>query len=279
MMPTVTAGAVTPPPTPTRRPRKPRHLGVRIAWVIVTVVVIAAFADIDITWSRLSTFPQDFVHYVSLMFCPPDWASIGKAADATWQSVEMAWLGTVIGVVVSLPLGFFAASTVSPVWLRLPLRLVFAVLRAVPEVIIAIIILSVTGLTPFTGALAIAVGSVGTLGKWEYEAIEGAPRGPIEAATACGASRSEILRCAVWPSVSPEILAFWLYRFEINVRASAVLGLVGAGGIGSMLTQTVQYRMWPTVGTLFLVVVVVTVVIDQVSGRIRQRIITGRWRG
>jgi phosphonate transport system permease protein len=156
-------------------------------------------------------------------------------------------------------------------------RALFAVLRAVPEVVTAILILSVTGLTAFTGSLAIAVGSIGTLGKWGYEAMESVDRGPIEAARSAGASRMQIVRWGVWPSAQPEVLAFWLYRFEISVRASAILGLIGAGGIGKVLSDNVQFRIWDAVGMLLIVVVVVTVAIDLVSGLLRRRLITGRW--
>jgi phosphonate transport system permease protein len=155
------------------------------------------------------------------------------------------------------------------------LRGIFAVIRAVPEIIIAIIILSVTGLTPLTGALALAVGGIGTLGKWGYESIDGVPQGPIEAVRAAGGSTPQVIRWGVWPSVSPEFLSFWLYRFEINVRASAVLGLIGVGGIGDMLTSYTQYRQWPVVGMLLIVVVIVTMTIDAISAAIRRRITEG----
>ena len=189
----------------------------------------------------------------------------------------MAWFGTVLGVVVAVPLSFLATRGVAPAPVRLVLRALFGLLRAVPEVVIAILILSVTGLTPFTGALAIAIGSMGTLGKWGYEAMEAVDRGPIEAARAAGARRSQIVRWGIWPSAQPEILAFCLYRFEISVRASAILGLIGAGGIGKVLSDNVQFRIWDAVGTLLIVVVVVTVLIDLVSGVLRRRLITGRW--
>jgi phosphonate transport system permease protein len=260
------------------RPERPRQWGVRLLRIGVTVVVIAAFLNTKIKWDRLARFPESLVHYLHLMLAPPDWAAFGSAFSATVQSIEMAWLGTILGIIVSFPLSFLAASTVAPAWVRIPLRGLFGLLRSVPEVVIAVIILSVTGLTPFTGALAIGVGSVGTLGKWGYEAMESVDQGPMEAALTCGASHAQVLRWGLWPTVAPEVFAFWLYRFEINVRASAILGLIGAGGIGSMLVQNVQYRNWSTVGTLFIVVVVVTMMIDQVSGRVRTKIVTGRWR-
>jgi phosphonate transport system permease protein len=259
------------------RPRKPLRLGRTAIWVVVTLVVIAAFWSVDISWDALLTLPQKLTHYLGLMFLPPAWAKLPDALGATMLSVAMAWFGTLIGIVISFPLSLLAARGLMPAVVRWPLRGLFAVLRAVPEVVIAVLMLSVTGLTAFTGALAIAIGSIGTLGKWGYESFESVDRGATEAATAAGASRVQIMRWGVWPNAKPDVLAFWLYRFEISVRASAILGLIGAGGIGKMLIDNIQFRVWDVVGMLMIVVVVVTVLIDQISGTVRGRIITGRW--
>lgn len=266
-----------PVPTAAKRPAKPRRLGAKAGSVALVAVVVLAFWSVSIDWSQLADFPANLVRYLGLMFLPPDLGALPAAFEATVASVQMAWLGTVIGIVVSLPLSFLATAGVGPVWLRWPLRGLFALLRAVPEVVIAVLILSVTGLTPFTGALAIGVGSIGTLGKWGYETMEAAETGPIEAVRAAGGSTAQTLRWGLWPGVQPEVLAFWLYRFEINVRASAILGLIGAGGIGKMLADNVQFRIWDAVGTLLLVVIVVTVLIDLASGALRRRILHGRW--
>jgi phosphonate transport system permease protein len=263
---------------PLPRPDRPRRWGARLASAAIVVVVVLAFWSVKIDWTQLADFPANLVRYLGLMFLPPDVTAIPDAFAATLLSVQMAWLGTVIGIVVSLPLSFLSTNGIGPAALRWPLRGLFALLRAVPEVVIAVLILSVTGLTAFTGALAIAVGSVGTLGKWGYEAMEAAERGPIEAVRAAGGSTPQVLRWGLWPGVAPEVLAFWLYRFEINVRASAILGLIGAGGIGKLLADNVQFRIWPSIGTLLLVVIVVTVAIDLASGALRYRIINGRWR-
>lgn len=278
-MSAITGSAVAAPagtPVP-ERPRRPRYVVRRLGGVAVVAVVVVCFTTVKIDWSQLADFPQNLGHYLRLMFGPPSVATIGSALSATLLSVQMAWFGTVLGVVVAVPLSFLATRGVAPAPVRLVIRAVFGLLRAVPEVVIAILILSVTGLTPFTGALAIAIGSMGTLGKWGYEAMEAVDRGPIEAARSAGARRSQIVRWGIWPSAQPEILAFCLYRFEISVRASAILGLIGAGGIGKVLSDNVQFRIWDAVGTLLIVVVVVTVVLDLVSGVLRRRLITGRW--
>ncbi|MFF1571259.1 phosphonate ABC transporter, permease protein PhnE [Leifsonia sp. NPDC058292] len=262
---------------PQQRPRKPVRVARAIVWVVVTVVVVAAFWGVDISWDALWQLPQKLAHYLGLMFLPPAWSKLPDALGATMLSVAMAWFGTVIGVIVSFPLSLLATRGLTPAIVRWPLRAVFAVLRAVPEVVIAVLMLSVTGLTAYTGALAIAIGSIGTLGKWGYESFESVDRGAIEAATVTGGSRVQIMRWGVWPNAKPDVLAFWLYRFEINVRASAILGLIGAGGIGKMLIDNIQFRVWDVVGMLMIVVVVVTMIIDQLSGMVRHRIIAGQW--
>ena len=106
--------------------------------------------------------------------------------------------------------------------------------------------------------------------------IEGIDPGPVEAARAAGAGPLQILRWGVLPQALPETVAFWLYRFEINIRAGAILGVVGAGGIGSLLSSLFGRRLWDRIGLTLLVVIVVTVMIDNISARVRQRIIAGK---
>ncbi|CAN5205796.1 phosphonate ABC transporter, permease protein PhnE [soil metagenome] len=254
------------------RPRRWRRL---VLTIVVTAVVVAAFWAVQVKWERLLELPAEIGRYSWLMFSHPDVTKLPEALLQTWRSVAMAWIGTVLGILVATPLSFLAARGFGPAPVRIALRGLFSVIRAVPEIIIAIIILSVTGLTPLTGALALAAGGVGTLGKWGYESIEGVPRGPIEAVRAAGGSTAQAIRWGVWPQATPDFLSLWLYRFEINVRASAVLGLIGVGGIGDMLTSYTQYREWPTVGMLLIVVIVVTMTIDAISAAIRRRITDG----
>lgn len=259
------------------RPRRPLRA---VAWAVITLAVVVAFWSIEVNWQRLGDLPSEIARYFGLMFSSPNWEKLPEALWQTWRSLEMAWVGTVLSILLATPLSLLAARGFGPAWLRELLRGLFSLIRAVPEIIIAIVILSVTGLTPFTGALALAVNGIGTLGKWGYEAVEAVPQGPIEAARAAGGGTSEVLRWGAWPQVAPAFWSFWLYRFEINVRSSAVLGLIGVGGIGDMLTSYTQYREWATVGVLLIVVIAATVLVDWVSGAIRGRITEGgRARG
>ncbi|WP_372468920.1 phosphonate ABC transporter, permease protein PhnE [Microbacterium maritypicum] len=256
-------------------PRHPSRLVPTVVAVIVGVVVLAAAAGLPIPWSDLGSLPGQIAHYLTLMFADPNWEKLPQALFETWRSISMAWIGAIGCVIVSIPLGMLAANNVGPVWVRLPLRGLFAVIRAVPEVIIALLLLTVTGLTPFTGALALAIAGIGTQAKWVYETVESVQEGASEAVKAAGGNTAQVTRWALWPAAAPTLLSFALYRFEINIRTSAVLGLVGAGGIGSMLANYTNFREWDTVGMLLIVVVIATMLMDAVSGAIRRRIMRG----
>ncbi|CAH0150614.1 MULTISPECIES: phosphonate ABC transporter, permease protein PhnE [unclassified Microbacterium] len=256
-------------------PRHPSRITPTVVAVIVGAVVLASAVGLPIPWSDLGSLPGEVAHYLGLMFSAPNWEMVPQALFETWRSFSMAWIGAIGCVIVSIPLGMLAARNVGPIWLRLPLRGLFAVIRAVPEVIIALLLLTVTGLTPFTGALALAIAGIGTQAKWVYETVESVQEGASEAVRAAGGNTAEVTRWALWPAVAPALLSFALYRFEINIRTSAVLGLVGAGGIGSMLANYTNFRQWDTVGMLLIVVVVATMLMDAVSGAIRRRIMKG----
>ncbi|MDN3310305.1 phosphonate ABC transporter, permease protein PhnE [Microbacterium oryzae] len=261
-------------------PPRPSKIGQTVAAALVGVVILAAGAGLQISWNAVPQLPARIADFLALMFASPDWGRLPRALLETWRSISMAWIGAILCVVLAIPLGMLTAHGVGPAWLRAILRALFAVIRAVPEVVIALILLTVTGLTPFTGALALGIAGIGTQGKWVYEAIESAPQGASEAVRAAGGTTAQIVRWALWPAVAPALMSFALYRFEINIRTSAVLGLVGAGGIGSMLSNYTNFREWDTVGMLLIVVVMATMIMDAVSGAIRRRIMEGsRARG
>ncbi len=175
-----------------------------------------------------------------------------------------------------LPLGFLGARNVSSGLVSTIMRQILNAIRAFPELILAIaIFIPIAGLGAVAGTLAIGLHSAGTLGKLTAEAIEGIDPGPVEAARAVGGRGLQVQRWGVLPQVLPELIGFWLYRFEINIRAGAVLGVVGAGGIGFLLDQTIKFGRWPQAGTAILVVIAATIVVDALSGGIRRRIIEG----
>lgn len=139
--------------------------------LLPAALLILALMTLGIEWRALSEVPGQVWHYLQLMFSSPDWSRLPRAVAEMWRSIAMAWIGSLICVIVSIPLGFLAAFGVGPLWLRQALKVLFAVIRAFPEVVIAIILLTVTGLTPFTGALALGISGIGQQAKWTYEIV------------------------------------------------------------------------------------------------------------
>lgn len=244
--------------------------------VIVTIGMIWSITGLDVSWERLRGAPSDGWDIVSQMF-PPDFGTVIErgAIGKVLESIYIAWIGTIIAAVFSLPMAFLAASNVAPRPVSAVTRVAFSVLRALPELIIAVVLLAVTGLGPWAGALAIGIGSIGTLGKLSAEVIESIDEGPIEAVDAAGGRWISAMRWAVAPQVMPIIISHWLFRFEINVRASAVLGLIGAGGIGGELVSQLNFRNFPQVGAVLIIVIIAVLIIDAISSSVRRRIIAG----
>lgn len=276
------------PATSPRRPTPPSKLWPTIWLLVSVVVVVVAVWLVDAKWARMLDLPGAVGNYVGLIgqgvlnnpLADPWSGYWSLATEKMLESVQMAWIGTLIGAVLSLPLGFLAARTLAPPAVVVVVRQVLNAIRAIPEVVLAIVfIMPIFGLGPVTGALALGIGSIGTLGKLTAEAIEAIDPGPVEASLASGARPLQRIRRAIIPQALPEILAFWLYRFEINIRASAVLGVIGAGGIGSLLSQLFNKREWGQIGVTLVVIIIVTIVIDSISGAIRARIIEGDARG
>jgi phosphonate transport system permease protein len=260
------------------RPVPPSTLK-RNLWISgAAALFLWAALSVDVDLAELLSLPSGLARMFYEMFLKsgPDLGYLQKAVPAMIESIQMAWVGTIIGATISLPLGFLGAKNVSSGLVSNVMRQVLNAIRAFPELILAIaIFIPIAGLGPVAGTLAIGLHSAGTLGKLTAEAIEGIDSGPVEAARAVGARGLQVQRWGVLPQVLPELIGFWLYRFEINIRAGAVLGVVGAGGIGFLVDQTIKFHRWPQAGTTILVVVVATILVDTISGGIRRRIIEG----
>lgn len=260
------------------RPQRPSHA--KRNWALLGVALLVAWAvvTVGVDPAKIAELPGGLalVFYEMFLESGPDWTYLPTAVEGMVESLQIAWVGTVIGAVLSLPLGFFGAKNVSSGLVSNVMRQLLNGIRAFPEIVLAIaIMIPIAGLGPVAGALAIGLHSIGTLGKLTAEVVEGIDPGPVEAARASGAGSLQIQRWGVLPQVLPEIIAFWLYRFEINIRAAAILGVVGAGGIGFSLQQTLTFHRYPLAGTAIIVVVVATIAVDTLSGGLRRRIIEG----
>jgi phosphonate transport system permease protein len=254
-------------------PKRQIGLGTWVTFVVGVLLLIALVA-IDFYPTKMIQVPGQIAHVLSF-FYPADMAyGWGFVFPAIIESVQIAWMGTMIAAAISLPLALLGARTLYPRIARF-VKLVSATARAFPEILLAIYFVPIVGLGAFAGALAIGVSSVGMLTKLGSEVVESIDFGPVEAVEASGGSRLLALRHAVMPQVLPEIVAHWLFRFELNIRASAVLGVVGAGGVGGVLLNTLRYRHFEKAAAVLLLTIIVVLIIDMISGEIRRRIMRG----
>ncbi len=194
------------------------------------------------------------------------------------ETIFLALMGTTFALFVSIPLSFLGARNLmqgSRVgWTVYYLtRTVFNVLRSIETLILAVIMAVVVGLGPFAGVMAIVIHSIGAMGKLYSEAIESIDPGPIEAITATGANRFQVVLFAVVPQIVPQFLSFTMYRWDINVRLSTVIGLVGGGGIGFLLIQYINLLQWNQAGAALWMIGITVILMDYASAVIRQRLI------
>ena len=211
---------------------------------------------------------------VVLMIPPVDGGAFLDYCRAMAETLAMAFLGTIIAAVIAVPLGFLGAKNMVPNWLfHFTLRRVFDTFRGIDGLVWALIFVSAVGLGPFAGVLAIAVGDVMVFSKLFAEAIENVDRKQIEGVRAAGGSGAQTMRLGVFPQVFPVMMSHVLYFFESNVRSASILGIVGAGGIGLALSDRIRINNWDEAAFIILMILVTVAVIDNISRRIRMRII------
>lgn len=252
----------------------PRRFGLG-AWVslIVAALVLWSLWAIGASPERLAALPGQVARVLGF-FWPVD-VTYGhtRVIPAVIESIHIAWIGTLIGAVLSLPLALIGARNLFP-RAAYAVKFVSSTIRAVPEILLAIYLVPIVGLGPFAGALAVGIHSIGMLSKLGAEVVEAMDMGPVEAVEAAGGGRLAAMRYAVLPQVLPEIVAHWLFRFELNLRASAVLGVVGAGGVGGLLLNTLAYNAYTKAAAVLVLTILVVLAIDLVSGSIRRRLVS-----
>ncbi len=201
---------------------------------------------------------------------PPEWSVTQLIIHSTVETVMIALAGTALAVLAALPLGLMAASNISPPWISQPTKWLLGLIRSIPLIVVAILFVTAVGLGPFPGALAVAFHSIGMLGKFYAEEFETAEHGIINAVRGTGANWAQTVRYGLLPQAAPQVVAFTVYRFEMNFRDAAVLGLVGAGGIGYYIQLYVRGFQYEKVAVLLIVIIVVVTVLDQLTFWIRR---------
>ena len=204
---------------------------------------------------------------------PPDFSEWPAFASATWETLAIAIIGTVIAIVLALPLAVVVARNITPLpLLATPLRAALNGLRAIDTAIFALIFVSVVGLGPFAGVLGVAFHTTGSMAKLYAEVLETLPPEPIEAVEAIGAGRLRTFAFAVLPEALPGLIGISLYLWEFNVRSSVILGIVGAGGIGYELMVSLKLLDFPRLATILILILVMVSSIDALSATLRHRL-------
>ena len=204
----------------------------------------------------------------------PNWAFAPQTFEAMIETFKMAVLASVIGCAVALPVAFLASRITSPnLATFLADRGILGVVRAIPDVLYALIFVSTVGVGPLAGIAALVFFNVGVVAKLLSETIDGVDTGPIEAARAGGGNRTQTVRWAVLPQVLPNYVAYSLYTFELNIRASSVIGFVGAGGIGNQLFTQYRFFNWSNVSVIVVELFVFVFLIEMLSLWLRRRLV------
>jgi phosphonate transport system permease protein len=221
----------------------------------------------EIFWQGVGKAP-DFIGG----FFPPMWSASREILEAVLLTLLLASIATILGLFLAFPVGLAAAKNVAPPWLRLPVRLLMGVERALPDILALLFFIVAFGLGPFAGILALSLQSVGMLGKLMGDGIEEIDGPVMDGVQAVGASRWQIVRYGVLPQVLPALAANTLFRFDVNVRSSVLLGAVGAGGVGAEIFRSMGMLRYDRATLAVLGSLVLIYAAELLSGKLRQRL-------
>jgi phosphonate transport system permease protein len=260
-----------------RRPQKPPRsralIAGLIAFVVITLISASAQWGIGLDIGAIIADAGRGADIIRQLLSP-NWAFLPRVIGPLVETFQMAVVASFIGCGLALPITFCASRTTVPNGPTLTVvRGIMSVVRAIPDFLYALIFVAAVGIGPLPGILALIMFDIGVVAKLLSETVDGVDPGPIEAVDAGGSSRTQMVRWAVLPQVLPNYVAFSLYAFELNVRASTVLGFVGAGGIGFLLRTQYQFLQWSNVSVIIISLFVIVVAIELISIRLRRRLV------
>jgi len=253
----------------------------RPQWSWKTLITIAIFSfvlvfvvkDLEIDFIKLLTDSSKYFGDILSRMLPPDFSNLNELIYAMFETIEIAFLGTFIAIVLSIPLGLFSARNLAPnYFVYLVCKTIVIFFRAIPEFIIAMILVIAIGFGAMPGVLALGLHTMGFLAKFYAEDIEHINKGPIDALKSSGATKSQIISFGVIPQILPSFVANNLYILDRNVRMATMLGIVGAGGIGYELQSSFRMFEYERVSAIIILIFVTIFIIDHLSAFIRSKI-------
>ncbi len=241
--------------------------------ILLISALVFTIIDLDVNFINLFSDSSKYFGDILMRMFPPDFSSFNNLIKAMIETIEIAFLGTFIAIALSIPVGLFSARNLAPNYLVfLVARIVTIFFRAIPEFIIAMILVIAVGFGAMPGILALGLHTMGFLAKFYAEDIEHVNRGPIEALKSSGASKGQIISFAIIPQIIPSFVANNLYILDRNVRMATMLGIVGAGGIGYELQSSFRMFEYEKVSAIVIIIFFTIFLIDNLSSFIRSKI-------
>ena len=244
-----------------------------LLWGGIAMVLIISFGPVDMRRLPLLFTNSQNMQLYGRDLLRPDFSNWAQLVGQMWLTIQIALWGTCIAVLLAVPMGLAAARNIAPDWIVWPIRRVMDLLRSIPDLVIGTLFIVAVGLGPLAGVLAIALNTAGVLAKLFSEAVESIDKGPVEGVRATGAGRLNEIVWGVLPQVAPLWTSFALYRLESNSRSATVLGLIGAGGIGQLLFESIQAFQYRQVSAIAIIIVVAVTLIDTLSQVMRKRLL------
>ena len=269
---TTTVLPITNTPTFQAPPAPRQSLAALLAWGVLLAVLAGSWQGADMRPLALVRDAANMATYAAGFF-PPDFSEWRVYLKEMIITLQIALWGTALALVCAIPCGLMCSSNIVPWWIYQPMRRVMDAARAINEMVFAMLFVVAVGLGPFAGVLALFVHTTGILAKLFSEAVEAIDPKPVEGIRSTGAHPLEEIVYGVIPQVLPLWISYALYRFESNVRSAAVVGMVGAGGIGVVLWEIIRGFQYAQTCAVMLMIVVTVTLIDMLSARIRQAFI------
>ncbi|WP_026988471.1 phosphonate ABC transporter, permease protein PhnE [Fodinicurvata fenggangensis] len=247
-----------------------------LGWLLAAMAFVFCWQimTVDTKWFFVKDAPSQAADLFSRAW-PPKWSYVNTLWRALWDTINIATLGTLIGVILAVPVAFLAARNTTPSHLVLRPFALFVIVasRSINSLIWALLLVAILGPGILAGIIAIALRSIGFVGKLLYEAIEEIDESQVEAVQATGASRAQVIDYGIVPQVLPAFAGICVFRWDINIRESTILGLVGAGGIGLQLQSSLNTLAWSQVTVIFALILATVIFSEWVSSRVRKNII------
>lgn len=261
-----------PIPLPPNTPIREKLLNLAV-WGGLILLLVIGFQATDLQNApRVFTNAHNMREFAAA-FTEPNFTDLPLLISLMWLTLMMALWGTVLAMIIAVPLGLLCARNVTPTIIQQPMRLLVNLLRSVPDLVIGLAFVVVVGLGPFAGVMAFAINTGAVLAKLFSEAVEGIDPRPVEGVKATGASGLQQIVWGVIPQVAPLWTSYALYRFESNARSATVLGLIGAGGIGQLLFESLNGFDYKTAAAIVIVIVIAVTMIDLLSQAMRNRLL------